>query len=329
MLRYSLIVLSFQVIFSAVSADVLFAQPSQQNVAESQPQTQANNRRRFPEMQFPSKMMMVVVRSFANSIDKGAQGTMLIFDSSRNKEVRTILGITDAQAKEIGALEATSQMWALTKLPELTKRLENPTDDDLKSIQNDLDNEFQKAIAKVDSIITPEQRAKSKELVFQMTGGLDSPLINKDALDILNLTGEQRQKAEQIIDQMKIERNAKFEELMKLLEEAAKKGKDITEEERNELRKKGEKFGAEISVLGKKAGNQLKGFLNEQQRQKAEDLIINAPEFAKKFQRLTDRYTKDVPYIPNENSWKPGQGVPDDEKNQGKTIKDFPRNKSK
>ncbi|MDR1053707.1 MAG: hypothetical protein LBL39_05980, partial [Planctomycetaceae bacterium] len=71
MLRYSLIDLSFQVIFSAVSADVLFAQPSQQNVAESQPQTQANNRRRLPNVQIQPKMFTVLGRSLGNFIDKG------------------------------------------------------------------------------------------------------------------------------------------------------------------------------------------------------------------------------------------------------------------
>ncbi|MDR1052770.1 MAG: hypothetical protein LBL39_01190, partial [Planctomycetaceae bacterium] len=296
---------------------------------ESQPQTQANNRRRLPNVQIQPKMFTVLGRSLGNFIDKGLPTTMLIFESPRNEEIRKTLNITDAQSKEIEALQATSRIQMFTQWPELMKRLENPTEDDLKSIQNDYDNECQKVIAKVDSIITPEQRAKSKELVFQATGGLDSPFVNKDALDILNLTGEQRKKAEEVIEQTKIERNAKFEELMKLLETAVEKGNDMTEEERNEFRKKMEKLSAEINVLGKKAGNQLKGFLNEQQRQKAEDLIENAPEFAKKFQRLTNRFTTNVPYIPNENSWKPGQGVPDDEKNQGKTIKDFPRNKSK
>jgi Spy/CpxP family protein refolding chaperone len=330
MLRYSLVFLSCLVIFIAVSADVSFAQPSQQDVAaESQTQPQSNNRRRLPNVQqFPPKMITVIGRSFANSIDKGVPELFLTFQSSRNKEVRKALGITDDQAKQIETQNAAWQMRSFTLFPELMKRFDNPTEDDLKSIQKDIENEFQKEIAKIDTIITPEQRAKSKELIFQMMGGLDSPLVNKDALDILNLTGEQRKKAEEVIDQMKIERNAKFEELMKLFETVIEKSKDCPEEELNELRKKIEKLGAEINVLGKKAGNQLKGFLNEQQRQKAEDLIVNAPEFAKKFQRLTNRFTKDVPYIPNANSWQPGQDVPDDEKNQGKTIKKFPRNKS-
>jgi hypothetical protein len=302
--------------------DFLFAQPPVQNVAEP-PQFNAYN---GTNMKFLSGMLTTIGRSYSNSIDKGVMSSWLIMDGASKDDLRKTLGINDAQAKEIETFRNTLQVQTLANIPNLIKRFSNATEDDLKSIQTDIENYIQEFVTKIDSIVTPEQQAKAKELVFQMTGGLESPLLGKDALDVLDLTEEQRKKAEQVIEQTRIDRNEKFEEIMKLVDARVEKGKDITQEERIEIRKKGEQLMAEINAIGKKAGSQLKSFLDKQQLKKSDDLLANIPEFLPKLQLANNNAVP--PYIPGINSWKPGQGVPDNKKNREKNVKTFPRNKS-
>ncbi|MDR1486162.1 MAG: hypothetical protein LBT09_15255 [Planctomycetaceae bacterium] len=320
MLRYGLTFLVIQVVLATMPAVILFAQPSGEN-AIAPPRL---NNRSFANIKFPSGMLTTIGRSYSNALDKGLTGTVMIFEGVRKEEIRNAMGITETQAKEIETFRTAMQIHIVTKIPELIKRFDNTNENNRKSIQNDIETDIQKFVDKINSITTPAQQAKARELAFQATGGLNSPLVGKDTLDVLNLTNEQREKAELIIEQAKTERNKKIEELIKLIEERTAK-KELTQEERNEFRKKREALFAEILAIGKKTGDRLKGFLDDQQRKKADDLIANAPDFLPKLPRANNA---ESPYIPNPDSWKPGQGVPDSEKDQRNTRKTFPRRKN-
>jgi hypothetical protein len=303
------------------SAVILFAQPP--NNGAVAPSQQFNNRN-FPNLRIPPDMWTTLGRSYSNALDKGLMGSLMIFEGSRKEELRNSLEITDVQLKEIETLRTAAQMRLLTKIPDLIKRFNDKNENNLQAIQTDIETDIQKFIDKMNSITTPEQQSKAKEFVFQVTGGLNSPFIGKDTLDLFNFTEEQREKAELIIEQARAERDKKIEDLLKLFGERNKK--DITRDEINEIRKKREALFAEIIAIGKKTGDRLKGFLNEQQRKKAEDLIANTPKFLPKLPGLNRN--SESPYIPNPDSWKPGQGVPDDEKKHDKTRKIFPRQNS-
>jgi hypothetical protein len=320
MLRYSLTFFVLLIAFAKLSAVILFAQPSGNNAVT----TPQRNDRYLANMQYPSGLLAAVARSYNNALDKGLMGSVMIFEGSRKEELRKSMGITDTQFQEIATFRKAIQIKVVTKIPEMIKHYSDTNENNQKIIQTDLEADIQKFIDKINTITTPEQQAKAKELAFQATGGLNSPFIGKDTLDIFDLTKEQREKAELIIEQTKAERNAKIDELIKLFEEnnARFNRKKLTQEELNELRKKREALLAEFLAIGKKTGDRLKGFLNDQQRKKAEYLIANTPEFLPK---LPMKIADVSPYIPNPDSWKPGQGVPDSEKNSKNSKKNFPR----
>jgi Ni/Co efflux regulator RcnB len=63
--------------------------------------------------------------------------------------------------------------------------------------------------------------------------------------------------------------------------------------------------------------------LTDEQQKKSDQLLADVPDFLPK---LPFAVVKDSSYIPNKDSWKPGEAVPDAEKNKTKTRRDFPRN---
>ncbi|MDR2169309.1 MAG: hypothetical protein LBP59_04135 [Planctomycetaceae bacterium] len=330
MLRYSLTFLSIQIIICAIQINVLFAQTSGganggAGAETQRAETQRLNNRNLANMKFPNGLLTTIGRSYYNALDKGLPSSTLIFEGVRKEEFRKSLGITEEQSKQFETLRTEVQFQMFTKVPDLIKRFDNTTENNTKTIQNEVEADIQKFIGKINAITTPEQQTKAKELLFQMTGGINSPLINNDMLDVLELTGEQRKNAEIIIEQTKNERNRKFDELMKIVEEGAEKGRNISKDERNEIRKKRENLINEIFALGKKNGDRLKAFLNDKQIKKAEELIENAPDFLPKFPKINNNQTT---YIPNADSWKPGQDIPDSEKNKKQNRKIFPRKKN-
>ncbi|MDR2761031.1 MAG: hypothetical protein LBB88_00335 [Planctomycetaceae bacterium] len=278
--------------------------------------------RNFSGMRLPSGMLTMVARSYNNSIEMGLPSAAMIFEGVKKEELRKALDVTESQKNEIETFRAAMQIQIVMKIPELIKRFNDSNENDNKAIQVDLESDIKKFIDKVNSIVTPEQQAKAKILVFQATGGLNSPLVGKDTLDILGVTGEQREKAEIIIEQAKAERDEKLEELMKVIEERVAKGRNISKEERDEIRKKRETLISEILAIGKKTGDRLKGFLNKQQQQKAEELIADVPDFLPRIPMINNSSS---PYIPNPDSWQPGQGVPDSENEKRRNRKTFPR----
>ncbi|MDR1480636.1 MAG: hypothetical protein LBJ00_17045 [Planctomycetaceae bacterium] len=137
MLRYGVRFLSFQVMAGLLFVDFLLAQPPAQNVAQP-PQF---NARDWANIKIPSGMLTTIGRAYSNSIDKGIMNSWLIMDGVRNDDLRKTLGINDAQAKEIETFRNTFQMQTLGHLhdlinhmPDLTKRFDNATEDDHKSI---------------------------------------------------------------------------------------------------------------------------------------------------------------------------------------------------
>jgi Spy/CpxP family protein refolding chaperone len=309
MLRYSftLVVLVVFLVCSVIS----FAQaPDNNNIKPPQPPK--NNMYNFAKI-ITAGTISKMGRAANNAVDKGLISTMIIFNESRNKELQDIMKMTDAQLQEIETLRKNVQMGAAMRFQEIFKG----------TSEIDFDADFQKFIDAANAIATPEQQAKAKELAFQATGGINSPFISKDVFEILELTKEQREKIEPIIEQAKNERNNKVEEMLKLLEERLAKKNDITPETENEFRKKREALMDDFFAIGQTTGDRLKSFLNSKQIQKAEDLIANKPSF---LPRLPTKGNS--PYIPNLDSWQPGQGVPDSEKDPKETKKTFPRKSS-
>lgn len=165
---------------------------------------------------------------------------------------------------------------------------------------------------KINGVLKPEQRTKASEMAFQLTGGLDSPMVgmmgNFQTLDALALTDAQK------------------EQLTKLLEErnaanlAAIQDVDI----RGMSQAEREAFRTEREAANAKYAEQIKGVLTDEQKAKAEKLTAGAAELRDKLgmtapgqqgqagqQRGMQQGNRQPagPYSPREGSWTPGQGT--------------------
>jgi len=164
---------------------------------------------------------------------------------------------------------------------------------------------------KINQVLKPEQQTKLNEMSFQLTNGLDSPMLSGRTLEVLELTAEQKAKIRQISG----ERNAAFRTAMQGFD-----FRGASQEER-------EKFRADNEARGKTYSDQIKAVLTAEQREKAERLIAGATELREKLgipqpgqgrgpERGQDQGRGQRPrqdgsdYRPGDGSWRPGQDVP-------------------
>jgi Spy/CpxP family protein refolding chaperone len=189
--------------------------------------------------------------------------------------------------------------------------------------------EFEKRIdetqAKLDKILTPEQREKVKVLQFQLSGGLDSPFLGTRSLTVLNLTEEQKMSLKKI----EAERNAEMRKAFENID-----FRNMSQEDRDKMRAEGE-------ARNKKVGDQIKGILTPEQKEKGEKLTaegkdlrekLGLPELGARGQRgpRGDRGGEGGggEYRPGRDSWQPGQGggrPSRDDGGQAPPKRSFPR----
>ncbi|MDR3183038.1 MAG: Spy/CpxP family protein refolding chaperone [Planctomycetaceae bacterium] len=161
--------------------------------------------------------------------------------------------------------------------------------------------------AKVNQILTPEQQAKSKVLLFQGFGGLDSPFLGARTLNALNLTDEQKAKIKAIEEQRGEKMRTVFQGF-----------RDLSQEERDKRR-------AELEASGKTFTEQIKAVLTPEQKAKGEQWTaegksvrekLGLPEPGQRNDRNRgeargdgERRRGGSEYRPGAGSWQPGQGA--------------------
>ena len=125
---------------------------------------------------------------------------------------------------------------------------------------------------KTDQILRPEQRTKAREVGFQLTGGLESPMLamNTRTLDVLNLTTDQKENIRATLAK-------RTEESMALMEEMRQ---DPNFDFRNPETQA--KIRAANEELSKKYADQIKVLLTAEQRATAERLTAAAPALREK-----------------------------------------------
>ena len=260
----------------------------------------------------PPGMITVMGRSVVRSMDKGLGNTFVLFGGNDPK-LREALGMSEEKQAEFAALQNELQGQMLQKVPKYANRFMKMAEADHKTVQEELEKEFQDLTDRVDKIATPELKANARKTVFQFVGGLDSPFMNSDTIETLNLSKEQREKVKTTFKELEVERKGQLEEMLGLMEKQAANGGPgkMTPEERAEFEKKMEALANRTFATGKKLGDALRKHLTEEQLDHAKKLIAERPEFMGKLPPQMQS-EEEGEYRPGADSWKPGQGAPED-----------------
>ncbi len=334
-MRLTLIPLMIRRIFLIVAVlfllgDVVLSQDADRE-AERRARQQRREKEAFDRQQAlfngppPAGTASIVGRSFIYSVNRGFGNTMAMLGAADNKELRDELGFSEEQEKNMRAVRDELRWQMLMKAPQYADRFKKmASGEDPKAIQQDIEKELQAITDKVEKIATPEQKKKAQTVVFQGMGGLNSPLINVDAMSALDLTEEQKKKAQETLDSMEKERLEHLAEGLKLFEKAVQLGgPNMSPEDRQKLDEERKALEGRIFSSGQKIGDQLRSFLTEEQREKEKILLANRPKFLPRLPRQM-RGESAPDYRPDSDSWRPGQGNPDENKDRSKR-RPFPK----
>ncbi|MCL2744986.1 MAG: Spy/CpxP family protein refolding chaperone [Planctomycetaceae bacterium] len=148
-----------------------------------------------------------------------------------------------------------------------------PTQEEMNQMRARMETTMNEMDAKVNKILSPEQQGKYKELRFQLSGGLNAPRLDVRALEVLNLTEDQKAK-------LKAAQDEQAEEIRKAMENRPQiDWQGLSQEERE---KRGAELRAEGEARQKKFTDKVKGFLTADQIAKAEKLTAGAQETREK-----------------------------------------------
>ena len=257
----------------------------------------------------PAGTISVVGRSFIHSINNGFGNTMAIMDAARNQNMRTELGLDDDQTNQLRTLQGEMQLKMMMLVPQYANRFKSMTDADHAKIQADIEKELKEVTDKVTNVVTSEQQQKARTVVFQTLGGLDSPVMNLDAMSALNLSEEQKNRVKKTFDELEKERLTLLEDGLKLAEKAMKLGApNLSPEDRRMLDEERLALEARAFASGKKLGDALRVHLTDSQRELEKKLLANRPGFLPPLPRQM-RPEAEAGYAPGADSWRPGQGA--------------------
>jgi Spy/CpxP family protein refolding chaperone len=261
----------------------------------------------------PPGAISVLGRSLASAFENGFGNSLAMLIAANDRNVRQEIGMTDAEANAVQLL----QVQMLMNAPKYAARFKTMTEADQKGIQEDIERELGKITEYFDKSLEPERKEKVQKFIFQSLGGVDSPMIGIDAMEALNLSDDQRKKLQTVFDDMKEERMAHMEAMLKMAEKAVAIGgpQNFTQEDREQLREEGEKLQQQVLATSKKLTERLRQHLTAEQLEQEKHLLATRPAF---LPRLPDQpqpqpQPQDEPgkgYVPGADSWQPGQDLP-------------------
>ena len=271
----------------------------------------------------PPGTASVVARSFVYSVNRGFGNTMTMLGAADSRELRDELGFSEEQAKDMRSARDELRWQMLAKAPQFVDRFKKmASGEDSQAIQADIEKEFQSITEKIEKIATPEQKKKAQTVVFQGMGGLNSPLINVDAMSALDLTEDQKKKAQERLDAVEKERLEHLADGLKLLEKAIQLGgPNMSREDSQKLEEEARALENRAFATAQKIGDQLRSLLTAEQLEKEKNLLANRPGFLPRLPQQL-RGDTDQEYRPGSDSWRPGQGAPNENRNNRRP---FPR----
>ena len=261
----------------------------------------------------PPGAVSVLGRSFFGAMENGFAGSLALIVGADDQNVRQELGLTDAEVNSVRLLRA--QM--LINAPQYANRFRTMTPETQASIQADLSRDLGRITEFFDNSLPKERRDNVQRLVFQTLGGLDSPMVNLNTMEVLELSDSQKGQMKAVFDEMQEERVAQMEKGLALAEKVIAAGgpQNLSEEEREELRKAGQELETQIYATGKKLTERLRQHLTPAQLEKERQLIASRPGFLPPLPRQMrqenrESTTESDGFAPGDRSWRPGDGVP-------------------
>ena len=197
---------------------------------------------------------------------------------------------------------------------------------------------------KLNQVLEPEQRLLLAEISFQAAGGLDSHFLNDQLLDVVNLTDAQKEQMRRI--------NAEFEAEDMASRQQRGEGPptfdwlNATQEQRDEYSlaqiaiQRAHRESDEARI--KQFAERTIAVLTPEQRERAERLTAEAPALVGRFmfrgqgasgavhpdrgQQGQNVQVPRVPvYVPHAGSWRPGDPIPEEYRQQRNLDRRFPR----
>ena len=276
--------------------------------ASGQPRQLAGPARDMFQGQLPPPgAVSVLGRSFFGSLENGFANSLVMLIGAEDKNVRQELGLTDSEVGSIQLLKA--QM--LLGVPKYAARFKSMNEESQKNVQEELERDMSRISEHFNNTLSQERKEKAQKLVFQSIGGLESPVTNLSAMEVLNLSDDQKKKMQSVFDEMKEERKAQMEAGLKLIEKGiALGGPNMSPEDREKLKLEGKELEAQIFATGKKLAERLRQHLTGDQLELERQLIASRPAFLPRLPQQMRDNAESGGYAPGADSWQPGKQLP-------------------
>ena len=233
----------------------------------------------------------------------GAGGMMQAF---QNPEFANMLELTAAQRENLPGVVRTAFREEFQRAMEGAPPMQFGGPPDPAMMQR-IDQAIDAVQTKIHAELTPTQRTKAGELLFQTQGGFESQMLDVRALGVLDLTDAQKEQIRKITE----ERNAENIRAMTALRESGADMRDPAT---------WEGMRTDSDARTKKFADQIQALLTPEQKAKADQLTAGIPAVRERLgipapgqqqQGRGQQQGRQAPtYTPGAGSWRPGEGVP-------------------
>ena len=264
----------------------------------------------------PPGAVTVIGRALFDAGEAGFGNTITLLAGAEDRNVREELGLTDTEVNSIRLVRTQIMMSA----PQYAAKFQNMTDESKQTVQEELVRDMGRITEGLNNALPQERKDNVNKLVFQSLGGVDSPLISLNSMEVLKLSDDQKTKLKDVFDEVHEERRAQGEKMLEIAEKVAAAGgpENLTQEQRDEFEKLGRELQSQSIETARKLAERLRQHLTPEQLELEKHLLATRPAFLPRLPRQmrenqenrnADNESGDR-YSPGVDSWRPGMGAP-------------------
>ena len=263
----------------------------------------------------PAGAVSVLGRSFFGAMEDGFHGSLALLIGVDDRNFREELGMTDTEANSVRLLRGAM----LVPAAQYATRFRNMDEGAQAGMQADLLRDMRRITESLNTALPQERRDNVQKLVFQSIGGLDSPIINLNMVEVLELSDTQKGRLKSVFDEVQEERAAQMEKILGIAEKIIAVGgpQNLSPEEQEELRRQGQELEVQVWATSRKLTEQLRQHLTPEQLERERQLIASRPAFLPPLPpQIRDRVgqnqgnTGDDGSGPGAGAWRPGDDLP-------------------
>ena len=308
--------------------------------------------------------MKTSTKGFFRTFWNGRNADFATLNALFDPDVRTAWGISDEQnERAIDHIMKYQENPELNKLEEELARsgaldrenIDKATEKKIRDAAEKLSSWISNVAADAwDNVLTPEQKRKIHE--SQLASMAEMPIISPGMFDALDLTDTQKKQMAKIKKELEPEFEKTLDHFVngdvaltiKAWEERDKEGLEYSPELHQAIIKKlmaedpeTKKFYEETLSQSKAFAEKLKtrmfDVLTDEQWNRLQKLIDNPPEHALVFRKVMKEQSGEAEegeksekteWQPGPNSWKPGDAIPEEYRQERNTRRQFPRTES-